>query len=252
VYAVRKDESALDIVQDAMIKLAENTATSRQPSCRCCSSAYSRPPSSTISAAKKFAIPGSACFPAWVRAATNMKILIYLNLCGRTGQRCGESSADQVEREQTLAIIDAEVQNCPRVNAKPSSCVIGRIWTWPKRPRDGLFGRQREDTLLPSNACARRNAESQGNNIMNTEELNFAYKVRHALNETLDDLPPATTDRLAQARQMALARKKADGAARRTALSCAANWPVFRAATGHSRGSTAWASPCPCWCWWLA
>ncbi|WP_374359878.1 DUF3619 family protein [Pseudoduganella danionis] len=52
---------------------------------------------------------------------------------------------------------------------------------------------------------------------MNTEELNFAYKVRHALNETLDDLPPATTDRLAQARQMALARKKADGAARRTA-----------------------------------
>lgn len=52
---------------------------------------------------------------------------------------------------------------------------------------------------------------------MNTEELNFAYKVRHALNERLDDLPPATTDRLAKARQMALARKKPDGAARRTA-----------------------------------
>lgn len=52
---------------------------------------------------------------------------------------------------------------------------------------------------------------------MNTEELNFAYKVRHALNERLEDLPPATTDRLAQARQMALARKKPDAAARRTA-----------------------------------
>ena len=44
---------------------------------------------------------------------------------------------------------------------------------------------------------------------MNTDELNFAYKVRHALNERLDDLPASTTDRLAQARKVALARKKA-------------------------------------------
>ena len=44
---------------------------------------------------------------------------------------------------------------------------------------------------------------------MNTDDLNFAYKVRHALNDKLDDLPAATTDRLAQARKMALARKKA-------------------------------------------
>ncbi|MES2740615.1 MAG: DUF3619 family protein [Pseudomonadota bacterium] len=48
---------------------------------------------------------------------------------------------------------------------------------------------------------------------MNTDDLNFAYKVRHALNETLDHLPPATTDRLASARQLALARKKAHAAA---------------------------------------
>ncbi len=44
---------------------------------------------------------------------------------------------------------------------------------------------------------------------MNTDDLNFAYKVRHALNERLDALPASTTDRLAQARQLALARKKA-------------------------------------------
>jgi hypothetical protein len=43
---------------------------------------------------------------------------------------------------------------------------------------------------------------------MNTDDLNFAYKVRHALNERLDHLPPATTDRLAKARTLALARKK--------------------------------------------
>ena len=43
---------------------------------------------------------------------------------------------------------------------------------------------------------------------MNTDDINFAYKVRHALNEHLDTLPATTTDRLAQARQLALARKK--------------------------------------------
>lgn len=44
---------------------------------------------------------------------------------------------------------------------------------------------------------------------MNTDDLNFAYKVRHALNEQLDELPASTTDRLAAARKAAMARKKA-------------------------------------------
>ena len=44
---------------------------------------------------------------------------------------------------------------------------------------------------------------------MNTDDLNFAYKVRHALNDHLDTLPAATTDRLAAARKAAIARKKA-------------------------------------------
>ncbi|NHZ95375.1 DUF3619 family protein [Massilia sp. CCM 8734] len=43
---------------------------------------------------------------------------------------------------------------------------------------------------------------------MNTDDLNFAYKVRHALNDHLDALPAETTDRLAAARKAAMARKK--------------------------------------------
>ena len=43
-----------------------------------------------------------------------------------------------------------------------------------------------------------------------TEETNFAYKVRHALNENLEQMPKSQTDRLAQARKAALARKKQD------------------------------------------
>lgn len=44
----------------------------------------------------------------------------------------------------------------------------------------------------------------------NVQELNFGYKVRHALNEQLDNLPTSTTERLASARRAALARKKKD------------------------------------------
>ena len=43
---------------------------------------------------------------------------------------------------------------------------------------------------------------------MNTDDINLAYKIRHALNENLDALPASTTDRLAAARARALAHKK--------------------------------------------
>lgn len=45
---------------------------------------------------------------------------------------------------------------------------------------------------------------------MNTRQINFAYKVRHALNQNLDNLPISTTERLASARKTALSRKKED------------------------------------------
>ena len=53
---------------------------------------------------------------------------------------------------------------------------------------------------------------------MNAKQINFAYRVRHALNEILDQLPAATTDRLAAARQIALSRKKPDTGGSRVAL----------------------------------
>lgn len=43
---------------------------------------------------------------------------------------------------------------------------------------------------------------------MNVQEKNFAYKVRHALNERLDDLPEQITERLTKARSLAVSRKK--------------------------------------------
>ncbi|CAN5227685.1 DUF3619 family protein [soil metagenome] len=43
---------------------------------------------------------------------------------------------------------------------------------------------------------------------MNAKETNFAYKVRHALNENLDLLPETTAARLESARKNALGKKK--------------------------------------------
>lgn len=42
-----------------------------------------------------------------------------------------------------------------------------------------------------------------------TAEIEFAYKVRRALNESAENMAPPTLDRLAQARALALSRKKA-------------------------------------------
>ena len=47
---------------------------------------------------------------------------------------------------------------------------------------------------------------------MNTDDIDLAYKIRHALNDNLDNLPASTTERLAAARAQAMARKKADAA----------------------------------------
>ena len=47
---------------------------------------------------------------------------------------------------------------------------------------------------------------------MNTDDINLAYKIRHALDEQLDHLPASTVDRLAAARAAAMARKKPDAA----------------------------------------
>lgn len=57
---------------------------------------------------------------------------------------------------------------------------------------------------------------------MNTDDINLAYKIRHALNDNLDNLPASTTDRLAAARAQALARKKADAPVRATSRQRAA------------------------------
>lgn len=68
---------------------------------------------------------------------------------------------------------------------------------------------------------------------MNTRQLNFAYKIRHALNENLDHLPQPAADRLAAARRLAVSRKKKESALRGLFIH-----PVLSAQGAHGSGGT--------------
>jgi hypothetical protein len=62
---------------------------------------------------------------------------------------------------------------------------------------------------------------------MNTEDINLAYKVRHALNANLDNLPASTAERLASARKMAISRKKAHAPVQVARRALAGNFGSF-------------------------
>lgn len=70
---------------------------------------------------------------------------------------------------------------------------------------------------------------------MNAQEKDFAYKVRHALNERLDDLPQGVEARLAKARSLAVARKR-----KHEPVHVAVPGRVFTGATGGMFGNTSW------------
>lgn len=78
---------------------------------------------------------------------------------------------------------------------------------------------------------------------MNTDDINFAYKVRHALNEKLDHLPASTADRLASARKLAMSRKKANAPARLMSFSFAGNIGNWLTASSPLGGRVAVAIP---------
>jgi hypothetical protein len=62
---------------------------------------------------------------------------------------------------------------------------------------------------------------------MNTDDINFAYKVRHALNARLDEIPASTADRLANARKLAVSRKKGHAPVKLARASLAGNVGAF-------------------------
>ncbi len=126
VYAVRNDESALDIVQDAMIKLAEKYGD--KPAAEI-PLLFQRILQNTILdffRREKVRTTWVSLFSGMTsRKDGNDDFDILENFESEEGSQASESSADKVEREQTLAILDQEIQKLP---ARQREAFLMRYW----------------------------------------------------------------------------------------------------------------------------
>lgn len=126
VYAVRKDEAALDIVQDAMIKLARN---------------YGDKPVQELPLLFQRILQNTIHDYFRREKVRGSWLSLFSGLQGNTddpedfdlletyeaeeGTQAAESSEDKVGREQVLAIIDKEVQKLP---ARQREAFLLRYW----------------------------------------------------------------------------------------------------------------------------
>jgi RNA polymerase sigma factor (sigma-70 family) len=125
-YAVRKDEAALDIVQDAMIKLAEK---------------YGDKPLAELPMLFQRILQNTILDYFRREKVRNTWVTLFGGLGRRDdgdedfdilasyeaeeGTSAAESSADQVERAQTLRLIEEEVQKLP---ARQREAFLMRYW----------------------------------------------------------------------------------------------------------------------------
>jgi RNA polymerase sigma-70 factor (ECF subfamily) len=126
MYAVRKDESALDIVQDAMIKLAEK---------------YGDKPAAELPMLFQRILQNTILDYFRREKVRNTWISLFSGMGKRdngdeqfdildiheaeVGSAAAESSADIVERMQTLTLIDEEVQKLP---TRQREAFLMRYW----------------------------------------------------------------------------------------------------------------------------
>ncbi|MBO9538586.1 RNA polymerase sigma factor [Herbaspirillum sp.] len=126
VYAVRKDEAALDIVQDAMIKLAEKYGDKPVDELPML---FQRILQNTIHdffRREKVRNTWVSLFSSFGGDSDGQDDFDVLeSLEAQDGTEASESSADKVEREQTLLLIDAEIQKLP---ARQREAFLMRYW----------------------------------------------------------------------------------------------------------------------------
>src|SRR4051794_28090497 len=126
VYAVRKDEAALDIVQDAMIKIAEK---------------YGDKPAAELPLLFQRILQNTIHDYFRREKVRNTWVSLFSSLGGdrendddfdllesyasEEGTEAAESSADKLEREQVLTIIDQEIQKLP---TRQREAFLMRYW----------------------------------------------------------------------------------------------------------------------------
>ena len=126
VYAVRKDEAALDIVQDAMIKLAEKYGD--KPAAEL-PMLFQRILQNTIHDYFRREKVRSTWVSLFSGMGNDLEDNENFDLLetyeAEEGTEAAESSADKVERDQVLAVIDHEIQKLP---ARQREAFLMRYW----------------------------------------------------------------------------------------------------------------------------
>ena len=127
VFAVRDDEAALDIVQDAMLRLSRALRRPRgRKNWRRCSSASCRTRSATGSGARRCARCGPRCFRASRPGAARTTTRIRWTPCRRPATRIARSRPpERLERSQVIEIIEKEVSLLP---ARQREAFLLRYW----------------------------------------------------------------------------------------------------------------------------
>jgi RNA polymerase sigma factor (sigma-70 family) len=126
VYAVRKDEAALDIVQDAMIKLAEKYGD--KPAAELPLLFQRILQTTTLDYFRREKVRNT-----WVSLFSGLgnsheeheDFDILESYEAEQGTQAAESSLDQVERQQVLQLIDVEVQKLP---TRQREAFLMRYW----------------------------------------------------------------------------------------------------------------------------
>ena len=125
VYAVRKDEAALDIVQDAMIKLAEKYGD--KPAAEL-PMLFQRILQTTILdyfRREKVRNTWITLFSGFSRPEGDDEDFDILSTYEAEGTASAESTADEFERAQTLRLIEQEVEKLP---ARQREAFLMRYW----------------------------------------------------------------------------------------------------------------------------
>jgi RNA polymerase sigma-70 factor (ECF subfamily) len=125
VYAVRDDDSAQDIVQDAMIKIAERYG--HKPAAEL-PMLFQRILQNTINdhfRRQKVRTTWTTLFSSLSVGDENEEFDFLESLGAEEGSMGAESAADKAERAQTLAVIDAEIQKLP---TRQREAFLMRYW----------------------------------------------------------------------------------------------------------------------------
>jgi RNA polymerase sigma factor (sigma-70 family) len=125
VYAVRDEDSALDVVQDAMIKLAERYGDKPRAELPML---FQRILQNTINdyfRRQKVRTTWTTLFSSFSSGEDNEEFDFLESLEAEEGSPQAESAADKVERAQVLDIIDSEIQRLP---ARQREAFVMRYW----------------------------------------------------------------------------------------------------------------------------